>query len=229
MTGTATGCEQEFASVYGLPIACVPLRRPSKRVVLAEQISMSAKAKRTAIVDETEAMIRQGRAVLIGTLNIAESLELARQLKQRGLAFELLNGIQDAEEASVIERAGRPGAITVATNLAGRGTDIALHPKVAAAGGLHVIVAERHSLARVDRQLVGRSARCGDPGSARVFVCPDDQLTAAHAPWIGRAIRRWHRRGEKEPLELRQPVERIQGHPTAQRRGASMAAASVRP
>ena len=102
----------------------------------------------------------------------------------------MLNGIQDAQEADVIADAGQPGAVTVATNMAGRGTDIKLDPQVAADGGLHVIVTQMHSFARVDRQLIGRCARCGDPGSFRFFVAADDPLASSIAPWIGRAIRR---------------------------------------
>ena len=127
---------------------------------------------------------------MIGTLNIAQSESVASELRARKLSFELLNGIQDAEEAAIISRAGQPGAITVATNLAGRGTDIKLDPNVRQLGGLHVIVTEHHALARVDRQLIGRCARCGDPGSARFYLSSEDQLFCKHAPWISRAIER---------------------------------------
>ncbi len=212
MTGTATGCEREFTTVYGLPVCQVPLRIPSKRIVLPEHVSLTWQEKLTAIGDETEAIIRAGRAVLIGTLNIAESVEVATEITSRGLSLELLNGVQDADEAAIIKRAGQPSAITVATNLAGRGTDIALHPTVAKLGGLHVIVTQKHSLFRVDRQLIGRSARCGDPGTARVFVSAGDVLPQDHAPWIGRAIERWDDRGRFGELNLEDRLLRVQAN-----------------
>ena len=145
--------------------------------------------KYEAIADESLAMTEVGRAVLIGTLNIRESLAIAAALESHGLTYQLLNGVQDSAEADLIKSAGSPGAITVATNLAGRGTDIALHPDVKVAGGLHVIVSQKHVLARVDRQLIGRCGRCGDPGSARVYVSADDIIVANHAPWIGKSDR----------------------------------------
>ncbi len=206
MTGTATGCESEFASVYGLPVVVIPLRNRSKRQMLPEHLSVSQYEKILAIADETEAMHLAGRAVLIGTLNVAESIEVADELSHRRLDFQLLNGVQDADEASIVARAGHPGAITVATNLAGRGTDIALDQQVAQAGGLHVIVTQKHSLARVDRQLIGRCARCGDPGTARVYISADDNLPRLHAPWLERAIRR---RKEQGGLELPGLIDRL--------------------
>ena len=212
MTGTAKGCEHEFATVYGLPVFEVPLRIPTQRIVLPEHVSLTWQEKLRAIGDETETVIRAGRAVLIGTLNIAESVEVASELTARGLTLELLNGVQDADEAAVIAKAGQPSAITVATNLAGRGTDIKLHPTVAERGGLHVIVTQKHSLSRVDRQLIGRCARCGDPGTARVFVSAADVLAQDHAPWIGRAIERWDDRGRFGKLALEGRLLRVQAN-----------------
>ena len=190
MTGTAIGCEREFASVYGVPVVSVPLRLPSRRVELPDQLCESESEKWDAITEETRRMHQEGRAVLIGTHSIHQSRCLAEHLDQAGLPFELLNGIQDADEASIVAEAGRAGAITVATNLAGRGTDIKLDPTVARRGGLHVILTQRHSLTRVDRQLIGRCGRCGDPGSSRAFVSADEPLITQHAPWIARALRR---------------------------------------
>ncbi len=179
---------------------------------MPEHVSLTWQEKLTAIGDETETIIRAGRAVLIGTLNIAESVEVASELTARGLTLQLLNGVQDADEAAVIAKAGQPSAITVATNLAGRGTDIKLHPTVAERGGLHVIVTQKHSLSRVDRQLIGRSARCGDPGTARVFVSAADVLAQDHAPWIGRAIERWDDRGRFGQLKLEGRLLRVQAN-----------------
>ena len=210
MTGTAAGCEREFASVYGLPVVVVPPRTPCRRIVLREHFTRTFAEKVAAIVDDSERMIAAGRAVLIGTLSIAESLEIARELQRRMLPFQLLNGMQDADEATLISHAGRCAAITVATSLAGRGTDIELDPHVAQAGGLHVVVAQKHALARVDRQLIGRSARCGDSGSAQVFVSAEDAIANAEAPWISRAIRRWIDRGSRVTLSLDKQLWRVQ-------------------
>jgi len=210
MTGTATGCQREFATVYGLPIAVVPLRVPSKRKLLPQHISRTKQEKLSAIAEETAELVEEGRAVLIGTNSIAESIEMGEALTTRGLSFELLNGIQDADEAAVIAQAGQPGVITVATNLAGRGTDIVLHPLVAELGGLHVIVTQKHSLERVDRQLIGRCARCGDRGTARIYTSAEDELTEKHAPWIGRAIQRWDEQGRSDQMSLGHHFGRIQ-------------------
>ncbi|MEZ6150326.1 MAG: preprotein translocase subunit SecA [Pirellulaceae bacterium] len=210
MTGTAAGCEREFTSVYGLPVTVVPLRTPCRRVLLHEHFTRTTAEKIVDIADAAESMIAVGRAVLIGTLSIAESLEIARELQSRNLSFQLLNGIQDADEATLISQAGRSGAITVATCLAGRGTDIQLDPQVAKAGGLHVVVAQKHALARVDRQLIGRSARCGDPGSAQVFVSAEDAIVNTEAPWLARAIRRWFDRGSDAGLSLDKQLWRAQ-------------------
>jgi preprotein translocase subunit SecA len=220
MTGTARGCEHEFAAVYGLPVAVVPLRNPTKRIMLPEHVALTHREKLIAIGDETEAVIRAGRAVLIGTTNIAESIDVAEELTSRGLAMELLNGVQDADEAAIVAMAGQPRSITVATNLAGRGTDITLDPTVAKLGGLHVIVTQKHSLARVDRQLVGRCARCGDPGTARVFVSAEDSLVKDHAPWIRRAIERWDDCGRVGSISLDDSLQRIQA--SSQRMATSL-------
>lgn len=220
MTGTATGCEKEFASVYGLPVLPIPSRLPTKREMLAEHVSVTREEKLAAIVEETDALHRSGRAVLIGTLSIEESHSVADLLRQRGLSFRLLNGVQDADEASIVAQAGGPDAITVATNLAGRGTDITLDASVARAGGLHVIVTQKHSLARVDRQLIGRCARCGDPGSARVFVSAEDNLAARHAPWLSRAISRLGSNGGRPVPSLRRRLSRVQQQ--LQRRDSSL-------
>ncbi len=210
MTGTATGCEQEFASVYGMPVQIVPPRLNSRRIALPDAFARTQTQKWSLIAAETKSMIDAGRAVLIGTLSIVESLEVAEALTARGIRFELLNGVQDADEAELIARAGRCGAVTVATHLAGRGTDIALDVDVANAGGLHVIVAQKHPIARVDRQLIGRCARCGDPGTARVYVSAEDSIANQHAPWISRAIRRWDDRGRVDSLSLQNQMLRAQ-------------------
>ena len=198
MTGTAKGCENEFGRVYGTPVASIPTRIESKRIVHTSVCFDCQSSKHAAIVEEAIEFAKRVRAVLIGTHSVAESDKIAGFLKNRGVNFELLNGVQDADEAEVVAKAGQPGRITVATNLAGRGTDIALDLKTREAGGLHVIVGQVHSLHRVDRQLIGRSARSGDPGSARSFIAADDDLLVSNAPWISRAIERRCQQGSAE-------------------------------
>ncbi|MEO9930435.1 preprotein translocase subunit SecA [Rhodopirellula bahusiensis] len=190
VTGTASDCREELKSVYGLTVQTVDPRLPSKRLVQPTHVSLTAEQKFAAIANEARSIANSGRCVLVGTLDIATSQIVAREIRRQGLTCELLNGLQNAEEAQIIARAGQPSAITVATNLAGRGTDIRLHPDVAAKGGLHVIVTEHHRSSRVDRQLIGRCARCGDPGSSRNFLSAEDNLVGQAAPWVGRAIRR---------------------------------------
>jgi preprotein translocase subunit SecA len=130
----------------------------------------------------------QGRAVLIGTRSISDSEILARGLELHNVPFELLNGIQNADEAEIVSKAGHTGAITIATNLAGRGTDIELHDDVRQRGGLHVIVTECQTSGRMDRQLIGRCARQGDPGSAEILVSAEDTLVAQYGPWLANAL-----------------------------------------
>ncbi len=220
MTGTAMGCEREFAKVYGLPVAIVSPRLASRRVMLPERVSLLQSEKLCEIADETKLLIDDGRSVLIGTLCISESIAVSQALAERGLSFELLNGVQDADEAAIIARTGEAGAITVATNLAGRGTDIKITDEVSRRGGLHVIVSESHSLERVDRQLIGRCARCGDPGTARVYVSTEDDLACVQAPWITRSIIRWIASGRRGELKLAKQLKRAQA--TQQRRAASL-------
>ena len=210
MTGTATGCESEFASVYGMPVVSVPLRVASKRVHLQPCIAATWSEKLSEIVAEAESMHATGRAVLIGTKNIVQSREIAARLESCGLSFRLLNGDQDQDEAEIVARAGQHGAITIATNLAGRGTDIRLDPSVCRSGGLHLIAVEHQTLDRVDRQLIGRCARGGDPGSVRFFLSAQDTLAQTHAPWIGRAILRWDKQGRRGSLRLDRHVARAQ-------------------
>ncbi|SMP76123.1 preprotein translocase subunit SecA [Neorhodopirellula lusitana] len=190
MTGTASGCEREFARVYGLPVIAVQPRLANRRHLHSTRIFATLADKVHAVIDEAIELADQGRAVLVGTLSIEESLMIAGLFRQRDRACTLLNGIQDADEAAVIATAGRTGQITVATNLAGRGTDIHLDETVKQLGGLHVIVVQMHTLARVDRQLIGRGARCGDPGSACRYVSAEDEVLVRMAPWVVRAIQR---------------------------------------
>lgn len=188
MTGTAQSCREELRSIYGLKLATVATRLPSRRQVLPLVPSLCERTKLAHVMGETFEMIRRGRSVLIGTNHIDQTRRIADALIDVGIRPRVLNGIQSEEEADVIAAAGQSGAVTVATHLAGRGTDIKLDETVARAGGLHVIAWEHHRLARVDRQLIGRGARQGDPGTARFHISPDDQFVSSHAPYLADAV-----------------------------------------
>ena len=180
MTGTAREVAGELWAVYGLPVVRVPTNRPSHRVVLRERVYLSAEARWAAVVERVRALHAAGRPVLVGTRSVAASEELAARLTATGLPHRVLNARQDLEEAQIIAEAGQPGRITVATNMAGRGTDIRLAPAVIERGGLHVIATERHDAGRIDRQLFGRCGRQGDPGSAEALVSLEDDLVASY-------------------------------------------------
>lgn len=190
MTGTAVGCEQEFQRVYRCRVADIPLHRPSARELLPTRFFVSRTAKLTGIAEEVMRRHHAGQPVLIGTQSIHDSEVLAEQLRAAGCPFELLNGLQTKEEAEIVSLAGRPGAVTIATNLAGRGTDILVPPDAEELGGLHVIAAECQLSGRMDRQLIGRAGRQGQRGSAQIFVSAEDALITRFGAWLGRAIRR---------------------------------------
>lgn len=188
MTGTANEAAGELWQIYHLPVIRIPTNRPVIRIEQPDRFFATAEAKLSAVVEEVAAIHAAGRPVLVGTRNVATSQDLARRLEERGLAFNLLNALNDREEAKIVATAGAPGAITIATNMAGRGTDILLGPGVAEAGGLHVIATERHESHRIDRQLYGRAARQGDPGSAVAFVSAEDELLRRFSPESARGL-----------------------------------------
>lgn len=190
MTGTAVGCERELQEVYRLTVEDIPLRVPSRRIHEPPRFFATLEARTAAIAMDAVARQQQGRAILIGTRSISDSELLAQKLTQLGAEFQLLNGLQNADEAAIISRAGQRGAITIATNLAGRGTDILLAPEVRERGGLHVVVAECQTSSRMDRQLIGRCARQGDPGSSQVFASSEDTLIVLYGPWLASTLRR---------------------------------------
>ncbi len=176
MTGTANGHQREFQKCYGLPIVVVPRQKPLRRVEFPTRYFKSQSEKTEAIVKEAMLRGSSGQPVLIGTRTIQQSMLLSTRLHQNEIPHQVLNGVQDEEEATLIASAGKSGSITVATNMAGRGTDITLDSQAIAAGGLHVIGFERNSSGRIDRQLLGRSGRQGDPGSGQFFVSAEDEI-----------------------------------------------------
>ena len=176
MTGTATGSEREFKNVYQLNVVRIPTHRPNRRIRLPDRILGTVDAKWQAIVDDVRELTVAGRPVLIGTQSIGKSERLSLLLEQAGIEHSVLNAKQLASEAEIVSEAGHPGRVTVATNMAGRGTDIKLGPGVAESGGLHVICSELHESERIDRQLVGRCARQGDPGTWRQYMSLDDDI-----------------------------------------------------
>lgn len=181
MTGTAIEVAPEMRTVYGLDVVRIPPNRPVRRRDLGLRVFASAERRWDAVLKSAQAMRDAGRAVLIGTRSVAASELISARLTAAGLPHEVLNARQDAREAEIIADAGQPGRITVATNMAGRGTDILLAPELRAAGGLHVILTEYHDSSRIDRQLYGRAGRQGDPGSFEAIVSLEDELFVAHA------------------------------------------------
>ncbi len=176
MTGTATDAAAELNSFFKLNVVPIPLNRPSLREVLSARYFADGEAKYRAIIDDACRRNQAGQPVLIGTRTVEQSHIISDLLATAGVSHQTLNGTQDADEASIIAQAGNLRAVTVATNMAGRGTDIKLTSQSREAGGLHVIAAEPNRSYRVDRQLVGRCARQGDPGSCQTYVAADDEL-----------------------------------------------------
>ena len=176
MTGTARTSAREFRKIYKMRVIAVPTNRPVLRRRLATRIFGTNDAKWEAIADEILELHLQGRPVLIGTRSIDKSEHLSKLLSQRGTPHQVLNANEVAKEAQIVALAGQAGKVTVATNMAGRGTDIKLGEGVPEAGGLHVIVTEMHDAARIDRQLCGRCGRQGDPGTFRYFLSLEDEI-----------------------------------------------------
>ena len=176
MTGTAETEASEFWSIYKLDVVVIPTNRPVVRDDRQDLIYKTKREKYNAVIEEIVKLVEAGRPVLVGTTSVEISELLSRMLKLRGIRHNVLNAKQHALEAQVVAEAGRSGQVTIATNMAGRGTDIKLTPEVKAAGGLAIIGTERHESRRVDRQLRGRAGRQGDPGSSQFFVSLEDDL-----------------------------------------------------
>ena len=223
MTGTASEVASELWAVYRLRVATIPTHRPGRRVRQADRVYGSSELKWRAVVAAIDELRRAGRPVLVGTRSVAASETLAEHLDRAAIPYRLLNARQDRDEAEIIAQAGAPGCVTVATNMAGRGTDIKLAPGVAERGGLHVIATELNDSARIDRQLFGRCARQGDLGSCQAILAIEEDLVASFLPaaarlrhlprlprWLGRLVfasaqwraERVHSRARRDLLDL---------------------------
>ena len=176
MTGTAKTEEEEFREIYNMYVIAIPTNKPVIREDMADLIYASKKSKFKAIVDEIAERHEKGQPVLVGTIAIETSEEISDLLKKRGIPHEVLNAKNHAREAEIIAKAGEKGSVTIATNMAGRGTDIKLGEGVKELGGLCVIGTERHESRRIDNQLRGRSGRQGDPGFTQFYIAMDDEL-----------------------------------------------------
>ena len=176
MTGTALTEEKEFRNIYGMDVIEIPTNRPVARIDRDDAVYKTKRGKLLAICNEVEAAHKTGQPVLVGTITIESSEEISRMLRKRGIPHQVLNAKFHEMEAEIVAKAGQFGAVTIATNMAGRGTDIKLDEKSRAAGGLKIIGTERHESRRIDNQLRGRAGRQGDPGESRFFISLEDDL-----------------------------------------------------
>ena len=210
MTGTTDGIEREFWEFYRLPVVLIPLRNASQRTLLPTRFFADESAKLKGLVDEVQRIHQTGQPILVGTRTIETSQMLAERFDAENHPYKILNGVQDADEATIVAEAGKLGAVTIATNMAGRGTDIKLGPGVAALGGLHVLVTEPNDSSRVDRQLMGRCARQGDPGSCQTFVSADDPLIKDHGVRLRHRMQRLADERGEVTSELTTEMLRVQ-------------------
>ena len=182
MTGTAQEAASEFWQIYKLPVINIPTNMPCVRKRWPDRVFLDGTQKWQAVAEEVRHLHASGRPVLVGTRSVAASEKLAQLLTGHGLEFKVLNALRHKDEAAIVATAGEPGRITIATNMAGRGTDIKLGQRTPGLGGLHVIATEMHESGRVDRQLFGRAARQGDPGSAQAFISLEDEIIQRYLP-----------------------------------------------
>jgi preprotein translocase subunit SecA len=217
MTATARSAAHEFGEFYGLPVVIVPPHVPSIRDDRPDAVFTHREAKRKALVAEIAGLHASGRPVLVGTASVRESEDLAAELRAAGVELEVLNARNDEKEAAVIAEAGRPGAVTISTNMAGRGTDIKLggadereRVRAAASGGLFVIGTNRHESLRIDRQLRGRAGRQGDPGATRFFISLEDDLFERYG--LAKMFRRRRDLARREEALPAGPIQREIAH-----------------
>ena len=204
MTGTAETEAQEFFDIYKLGVLVIPTNRAIARKDQNDSVYKTKREKFEAVLKEIQTIHAQGRPILVGTVAVESSEILARILKRAGLVHSVLNAKFHEQEAEIVARAGQKGAITIATNMAGRGTDIKLGPGVADVGGLHVLATERHEARRIDRQLRGRCARQGDPGSSHFFIALEDDLMRLFGS--DKIVKVMERVGLEEGQELEHPL-----------------------
>ena len=204
MTGTAETEAQEFLDIYKLGVLVIPTNKPVARKDLHDTVYKTRREKFGAVLKEVTDIHQQGRPILMGTISVETSEHLSRMLKKAGIIHSVLNAKFHQQEAEIVARAGQRGAVTIATNMAGRGTDIKLGQGVADIGGLHVVATERHEARRIDRQLRGRCARQGDPGSSHFFISLEDDLMRLFGS--DRIVKYMEKMGLEEGQELEHPL-----------------------
>ena len=204
MTGTAETEAQEFFDIYKLGVLVIPTNRVVQRKDANDSVYKTKREKYNAVTKEIKDVHAKGRPILVGTISVEVSELLSRMLKREGIIHSVLNAKFHQQEAEIVARAGQRGAVTIATNMAGRGTDIKLGEGVAALGGLHVLATERHESRRIDRQLRGRCARQGDPGSSHFFISLEDDLMRLFG--ADRIVKMMERMGLEENQELEHPM-----------------------
>ena len=204
MTGTAETEAQEFYDIYKLGVLVIPTNKPVAREDANDSVYKTKREKYEAVVREIQQTHGQGRPILVGTISVDVSEHLSRLLKRVGIIHSVLNAKYHQQEAEIVARAGQRGAVTIATNMAGRGTDIKLGPGIPELGGLHVLATERHEARRIDRQLRGRCARQGDPGSSHFFISLEDDLMRLFGS--DRIVKVMERVGLEEGQELEHPL-----------------------
>jgi len=203
MTGTAETEASEFFDIYKLGVLVIPTNEPCVRKDANDAVYKTRREKFNTVLNEIKQIHAQGRPILVGTISVEVSEQLSRMLKREGIIHSVLNAKYHQQEAEIIMRAGQRGGVTIATNMAGRGTDIKLGPGVAELGGLHVLATERHEARRIDRQLRGRCARQGDPGSSHFFISLEDDLMRLFGS--DRIVKMMERMGLEEGQELTHP------------------------
>jgi preprotein translocase subunit SecA len=225
MTGTAETEAAEFFDIYKLGVLTIPTNKPNIRKDGHDSVYKTRREKFNAVAAEIKTLHAQGRPILVGTVSVETSEMLSRMLKKEGLIHSVLNAKYHQQEAEIVSRAGQRGSITIATNMAGRGTDIKLSPGVPEVGGLHVLGTERHESRRIDRQLRGRCSRQGDPGSSHFFISLEDDLMRLFGS--DRIVKLMEKMGLEEGQELTHPLlnrsiqqaqKRVEGHNFQQRK-----------